>query len=467
MLTLLKTRNVELYDALKLFALEALTVIEAAITKGAVIPTLSEFEWVQNGEEDSFSRQQANKAEYFIFIYKMQDSIIELDSFKAAEAQFLTDAIWGSQVNKLIGNIMGRRRLELHQLLLGIPAYTLRKSDSVEFSERYFNEQVGKFESFFMTQIFEHKRITPVYGLSITTNFMLTETISIEPLTNEDVIEFLDLGLISSQFSSSSFGDFIHQVPRTAIISRFSLPKVVGEDNLDADVMTTLNDTTNSIYLNETKVIDLLTLILNVAVTPAASIMKCVDSMIGTRQLQAYNAINAWTLPKVALEENAQNMLLTLWPMLGENSPKSRHFLTIAVRRYSLAISRQALDDKLIDLMICAEALFLRTDQNELSFQLAYKAALLLGENSEHKKEIFEFMKSTYNIRSKVVHGAKSFTQNQKDSQHLSETTTKLAELLRNALLKMLNLALNPQASKELVDWKELMFSEEQKSNLT
>ena len=61
-------------------------------------------------------------------------------------------------------------------------------------------------------------------------------------------------------------------------------------------------------------------------------------------------------------------------------------------------------------------------------------------------------------MRSKVVHGTKSYSQAPRDADLLSSATVKLAEYLRNTILKMLDLALSPQSTSKLVDWEELMF---------
>jgi len=50
--------------------------------------------------------------------------------------------------------------------------------------------------------------------------------------------------------------------------------------------------------------------------------------------------------------------------------------------------------------MICAEALFLGDGKGELTHKLAYRAALLLGENPALKKDIFKFMIDAYAMRS-------------------------------------------------------------------
>lgn len=123
-------------------------------------------------------------------------------------------------------------------------------------------------------------------------------------------------------------------------------------------------------------------------------------------------------------------------------------------------MSRPSPDDKLIDLMICAEALFLNAVKNELTFRLALNAALLLGDSSKQKREVFSFFKAAYDKRSSLVHGKKSYLDNQKDFETLNLTVDQLTEHLQTAILKMLEMALDPNGPAEIIDWDSLMFSE-------
>lgn len=366
--------------------------------------------------------------------------------------------MWCAHINKLIGSALGTSRLDIDDVLKGIPAHNLIETHQFSLSEQHFDEQINRLEINFISSTVEYVRTTPLYGITLENTLLLTDSISFEVLSDDDVIQVLNGGLVSSSFYSS-YGDFVLDPPRAAIVSRFSIPKVVtgGDDPIEStshDVFELLN----RLNVEESMAIDLLTLTLDGAITPIGSVTKSSDGINLGKQITKSAATRAWAPPSKVLTTEAKDKFHNLWSVVSEGTKKSRHFLTIALRRYAIALSRPSLDDKLIDLMICAEALFLRVEQNELTHKLAYRAALLLGENSIQQREIFKFMGEAYSMRSKVVHGAKSYTQNPKDSEQLSSIITRLSELLRLALLKMLAIALNSQTSSELIDWKDLMF---------
>jgi len=256
-------------------------------------------------------------------------------------------------------------------------------------------------------------------------------------------------------------GDFVTNPPRVAIVSRFSMPKVVGGDGDNAETdRQAASRLLNRLSIDEAMAIELLTLILDIAITPIGSVTESPRAINRGKQYQTNSIANMWALPSKELTVAAESKFSDLWPVVSAGTAKSRHFLTVALRRYALALSRPSLDDKLIDLMICAEAIFLRVEKGELTYKLAYRAALLLGENPVQQKDIFKFIGEAYDMRSKVVHGNKSFTQDSTGSERLNLIITRLSELLRQSLLKMLALALNPQATRDLIDWKDLMFRE-------
>lgn len=428
-----------------------------AATAGTTVFVSSEYIWQVGDQENTFFRKLGEKYEYWRFAHRMLGDIQLLPAYDRAKELVLADDVWGYQVDKLIGCAMVRNLASLKGILLGIPTYSLSKTHSVDFAEKYFVERVEMLEQYFQSSSIEVIRIAPLCGVTISNKISLTDQLSLETITNDQVIELLNVGIISSQ-QTGQFGDVVHNVPRVAVINRFRLPKVVGETERTESDSKSLGDLWNRQSMDETLVVDLLTLVMEEVVRPLGSLTKP-DNLTGTiNQIQKNDITNAWAIQPHMVSEDAEQKLVHLWPILNENIKESRHFLAIAVRRFSQAMTRPSLDDKIIDLMICAEALFLRTEHSELTHQLAYRAALLLGENSAKKKELYKFFREAYAMRSKVVHGAKSYTRDSKDIEQLSTTATKLAELLRRATLKMLTLAVDPQAPKELIDWSDLMF---------
>jgi hypothetical protein len=119
-----------------------------------------------------------------------------------------------------------------------------------------------------------------------------------------------------------------------------------------------------------------------------------------------------------------------LWPQLELRIADPR--LSLAVRRFDDSYYRKRPDDRLIDLWIALETLFLQTDEGELRFRAALMIARYVGASQEARLKIFKDVKASYDLRSKLVHGAV------KPRDKLAELVDRTGEILRLALLRCL-----------------------------
>jgi hypothetical protein len=153
------------------------------------------------------------------------------------------------------------------------------------------------------------------------------------------------------------------------------------------------------------------------------------------------------------------------WDGLQSERVRGRKFLGLAMRRIGYAHERHRIEDKLIDLLIAAEALFLsdagsETYRGELQYRLAQRAAFFLGDDPHTREKIYQHMKDAYKLRSQVVHGGKIRPIKKEDGglvdmQEFVETTRMY---LRDALHKMINLGMQGEPSAQLINWDELIF---------
>lgn len=130
-------------------------------------------------------------------------------------------------------------------------------------------------------------------------------------------------------------------------------------------------------------------------------------------------------------------LLKSLWnKYIMQFSSKNNGFQT-AVRRFYFSSQRFDKEDKVIDLMVAFEALFLN-ENAELSFKLSLRVARFLADDCD-SSELFEFMKKAYNLRSKFVHG-EGLKPRSKDNimrdLEIKITIKKLYEILRLSIGK-------------------------------
>ena len=156
--------------------------------------------------------------------------------------------------------------------------------------------------------------------------------------------------------------------------------------------------------------------------------------------------------------------LVNFWEMFKEVDFKKYRFIELAIRRFNLAHVRKELEDKLIDLMIALEALYLLNTDQELGFKLAIRAAFILGKDkgkSEEKEKIYKFLKNAYKIRGGIVHGNKRLEEKIKlsDGEEISAQNfiLQLEDHLRQSIIHFINLSMNYEV-KEISRYLDLII---------
>jgi hypothetical protein len=125
-----------------------------------------------------------------------------------------------------------------------------------------------------------------------------------------------------------------------------------------------------------------------------------------------------------------------------------RKATSIAGNYYESHHARTSLEDKLIDLVISAEALFSPSREGELKFRIAQRAALLLGADSDQRRRVMKLFRDAYDARSALVHGDPSPFETGKFTVAALEA---LGEDVRVAILRMVTLHMRGHRKRESV----------------
>lgn len=102
-----------------------------------------------------------------------------------------------------------------------------------------------------------------------------------------------------------------------------------------------------------------------------------------------------------SIELNDRGAVAQLCGLL-ERAPQ---YLDLALRRFDLSYERERPDDRLIDQMICLEALYAKDSRAELSYRLSLRAALATGTDQSDRRTRFDWLRKAYDVRSDIVHG--------------------------------------------------------------
>jgi hypothetical protein len=153
------------------------------------------------------------------------------------------------------------------------------------------------------------------------------------------------------------------------------------------------------------------------------------------------------------------------WGLLAMIPEKKRGAgLNLAIRRLSFLTDRSRPEDRILDLMIAAEAFYLtgmdRT--TELSYRLSLRAAVLKirqGSTAVVARSVYELMRSAYDVRSKVAHGVDLDSHLAKKNLTAEAFVERLTTVIRDAIVGVLQDFAHGDIDKWPPDWEGHLFA--------
>ncbi len=157
----------------------------------------------------------------------------------------------------------------------------------------------------------------------------------------------------------------------------------------------------------------------------------------------SYRVLGQWPYGgKFELSEGEVPQFLELWRLLEEGAAR----FGFSIHRFNLAFDRGLLADRIVDLVIAAEALFLgdldEQYRGELRFRFALRAAKFIEHPNYGEHDIFRVMRRAYDARSAIVHGGSPKDTSLPDNQSAKLPTfiDAIEELVRLGLRKALSM---------------------------
>ncbi|MDD5531023.1 MAG: HEPN domain-containing protein [bacterium] len=361
-------RNPILYEKLKAFICAACNLLSLSSEKEQ-IPLI-----IRNKikiTDKGLSRSGVLDPVFLLFISQHQEELEKLPEFTEC-IECMTKDLQFAKRSKPIGD---------SDELIVILIYLIEKFQSFLFLEEVFTEfykdyeecsyeDKCKFMAFFFLQNFECE----VDKVDITANMRIRK------LSNEEMLQSYEKRLLKMQ----SLFEKLY-VLEINYINKRTTPGLPQNDPF-SKIITALR-------LLKTGTIGVETIYYaSVAWAPIRA-----EGIISGKEV--YGNKYQLTIPEVEQFKKFVNDFLVY--EIKESSP-----LNIALTRFNYAYERGRAEDKLIDMMVSFEALFLKGGEKaEFSYRLALRTAVLLENNGDERNKIFSSMREAYNARSKVVHG--------------------------------------------------------------
>jgi hypothetical protein len=322
-----------------------------------------------------------------------------------------------------------------------------RRDDSYGFNPERFDQEYLFFEETFYSEVLLCEAIAPLQGLVL--------DIPVVSLAHDTEISQLEEEEMRPYRARGSHWDNRW----CAVRVKYQLPKVIGAKDGQDRFTEIQKERAIEEQANERieEVVNALRLMGKCDVY-YSGIIHQTPKWLSIQHHSVANRVLGTGFITYSFAEGEAQSLKGLWAKL--ELPMVKKELNVPVRRFSDSCVRHRDEDKLIDLMIAAESLFLRgTKEGEKSFRLALRASQLLGSNGA-SQEVFDRMRLAYHCRSVLVHGGRRTSDHKLKSIDLTQFVATIGDDIQAAIFKAMAVIDSPEAAGGLNDqyWNRYLF---------
>lgn len=371
----------QIYEKYKEFSLSALKLLKLSGKKGAT-PSIKSKSKVIFGDKGNISVEYEYEPSFSILLSSHDEEIKKLPEFLNCESEL-----------KKHPNYKNAYGLTLPIFL----AELVNKTKSLDFDQAIFDRVYMDFENFLNTLVTRYKTHALLNSFSMEEDYIELESgIIIKKMQEKELAETIDS--ISShtplwQVLSCRYRLEIDYKVKEGLENRSTNPRVEAINTIKKIVAALRlfknGDVYNELYYD-------------------MPVSWCLFAKGITSSSSPLSPMRAKIEPELRLEKGEGEELKKFWILYKEFATKQSQFMFLetAMSRFDFAYDNLRIEDRLIDYMIAFEALFLKGDEEqELSYRLGLRAAVLLENPGEPRKEIFQNMRIAYSLRSLVVHG--------------------------------------------------------------
>ena len=448
-------RNSALYDAYRQATKDILLLTKRMLDEKKVkVFLVPRTTWVRTGE-GIYSPQEKSEPAYSILAEESMQRGGQPESVKALLVELNREPAISRQLDQLVGTSFSAVRFSSARAVSIIATEILFQTDDTKFSEEIFDRYYEKVEADFHSPSIEIEKVCPVRALTVEEELVIGDGIKLVPLGEEQIAKFLASGMNIGQM----VGDAVFH-PATAAISlskayakRLGTNVISGGDALGDDFLQ---------GRLEARVMAALRLY------RPGRILLSGSARLGNKSIFGLG-IMGFQGPGATTHMSGDYQLgktdaVPLTSLLAEITQAARHdqkaFL-VAVRRFSSAGERSSTEDRIIDCLIAAEAIFLADgDAQELSYRLSHRAGSVMSTTPSEKREIFQKWRQAYRVRSQLVHGKEPTLPANADGTAvtLDAFASDVESLVRRAINQKIHLAKAKAVAIDKLSWDEYLF---------
>jgi hypothetical protein len=442
-----------LYIAAKAYMQVAMSQLAKTVS---AIPSAQQYgveDWLPS--DDAFVRGRKEVPSWQNAIIDLRDLLYALNEYK----QLVSVISGNSLVTRYIEiskRISGGSHLTAEELADRFLWQMAERGRGFEFNTEDFDELFQRFEAELVRDSVRYALVAPLPGLKLDYSVNLEPYLDIAPLSDKELTRCMKVSLFP--------GIVVDRIVLTS--SKYGLRYCFSESIHDLTVEVEQLGRLKQIATKFIEVIHALRLFKRGTISIPGIALLTDDYLLR-------ESVTGWIIdPRAAhrnnyeLAESETEQFKKIWEL--SRSEDISGSLSASLRRFAFAGERQRLEDRLVDLMIAAESLFLSgttepKERGEMRFRLALRAAFFVQLEDYTRREMFGFMLSAYDGRSAVVHGSlpsekplKTLKLPRKGRVSLAEFVSFTEDVLRAALQKALRI--RPFSKNSLVDWDSLIL---------
>ena len=412
--------------------------------------------------DDGHFRERAERTR-ILWLFLNAKRLHSLPDYDTFVSQLKSDRIVGPHLEHLVGTHAGASRIDADVILQSMLYSMVDDQGGFAFTDEQFEDEWQEWADFFESKQTTFKTIAPLPRLVISDfPLQLNDELSLDRLTEDEVTRCCSVGVlrpVDRRFP------LIYGEDAVGIRYKMSVPKVILKDAEPAEQLgTTSEGSFGSRPLLHTglivdDVLSALRLFKHTGIRTAghASWTDIKGFSAGT----SYRVLNQWPYGGgYELSPEEVTPFLELWNLLEEGAAD----LGFSIHRFNLAFEPRLLADRIVDLVIAAESLFLSDldvpDRGELRFRFALRAGKFIEHPDYTEHDIYRVMRRAYDARSAIVHGGSPDDTRLPDNQDatLPAFIDAIEELVRLGLRKALSMKQDGKKLREAAYWEGLLF---------
>jgi hypothetical protein len=375
-----------------------------------------------------------------------------------------SDVVVGPHLDRLVGTSMSAFRLEANNILKALMYSMFDDEGRVAFTDERFHSKWRELAGFFGADRIASKTVAPLPYLVLPAfPLRLNNELVLDRLTDDEVTRCYQVGVIrplSLRFP------LIPGMIAVGIRRTMFLPKLIRRDDEPHQPPEAGDEGSfgnRPLFRDDLVVDDVLSALRLFKHTRirTAGLASWTDSHWlngGT----SYRVLGQWPYGgEFELSEGEVPHFLELWRLLEVGTAR----FSFSIHRFNLAFDRGLLADRIVDLIIAAESLFLGDvdgkNRGELSFRLALRAAKFIEHPNYGEHDIFRVMRRAYDVRSAIVHGGSPKETRLPDNQSAELPTfiEAVEELVRLGLRMALSMKEDGKKMHQAEYWETLVLS--------